>query len=112
MVRSTRLSSRFASEPSRGGGELRPHLVAVPAGRNAGLDVCAERSNHDVVVVVAGDEHHPLSLELVPDELEERLGLREGSLHAAELDVEDVAEEDELVDLVELRGQPLAGKRP
>ena len=65
-----------------------------------------------MVVVVAGDEHHALALELLAQQLEEGLGLRERSLHPAELDVEHVAEEDELVDVVEVRGQSPAGDRP
>src|SRR3954447_18079497 len=92
--------------------ELRSYLRVVPAGRDSGLDVCAQRAQDQVMVVVAGDEDHALPLELLPYQLEERLRLLERPFHPSELDVEDVAEEDELVDVVEVWREPLARKRP
>ena len=89
-----------------------PGLVAVDPPGDRVLGVLPQHPHDDVVVVVAGGEDDPLALELVPEEVEERLGLFEGALHQAELDVEDVAKEDELVDVVEQRGEPLAGERP
>jgi hypothetical protein len=63
-----------------------------------------------VVIVVAREEDNAPSLHLALQEVEERLGLLERVLDGREQEIEDVAEQDDLVDLVELRREPLQGE--
>ena len=66
----------------------------------------------EMVVVVAGDEHHPAVADRGAQLLEE--GARDvdrgGQGHVAKL--HDVAEQDHLVDVLERRPQPLAKRGP
>jgi hypothetical protein len=87
-------------------------LLAVGSGGHLQLDQGAQLAHRDVVVVVAREEHDALALELLADELEERVGFGERLLDAREEEVEHVAEQDELVDAVEVRGEQLARLRP
>ena len=69
-----------------------------------------ELAGHDVAVVVAGQPHHALAAEPVREQAEERVGGRERVGHAREEEIEQVAEQDQLVDVLQMGRE--ARKRP
>ena len=78
-------------------------LLGLRPGGDLQLDRGAEVAHHDVVIVVAGEEHQPLAAQLLGQQVEERLGLSEGIFDRCEQQVEDIAEQDQLVDAVQVR---------
>jgi hypothetical protein len=60
----------------------------------------------EVVVVVAGEEDEALAGQLGLDQVEQAAGSVDGVVDRAEEEVEEVAEEDQLVDVLQRRRQP------
>jgi hypothetical protein len=88
-------------------GERPLQLLALHSAGHLRLDGRTERPDHDVVVVITGEEDDSLAPQLALQEVEEAPGLAEGVLHRREEEVEDVPQQDHLVDLVEPGLQPL-----
>ena len=61
----------------------------------------------EVVVVVAGEEDEPAAGHLLRDQRQQPVGGVDRFLDRAEEEVEEVAEEDQLIDVVQRRRQPL-----
>ena len=60
-----------------------------------------------MVIVVAGEEHDPAAGQALGDQVEESLRALDRVLDGREQEVEEVAEEDQLVDVVQVRREPL-----
>ena len=87
-----------------------PVLLARAVPGRTGVDAIGDPQAHDllqladhrVVIVVAGKEHHAPAAQLCRDEVDESLSLGHGVLDRREQEVEQVAEQDQLVDVVEV----------
>jgi hypothetical protein len=77
-----------------------PRVDAVGDPQPHGL---LELAHHGVVVVVAGEEHRALAVQALGDQVEKALRLGDRVLDGREQEVEQVAEQDQLVDVVEMR---------
>ena len=79
------------------------------AGDHLQLDRGAELAHDDVVIVVSAGEDDALTRHLLRQEREESIRLRECVLHRGEQEVEQVAEQDQLVHVVERVADPVDG---
>jgi hypothetical protein len=82
---------------------LAPGCPRVDAVGNPEPHGLLELAHHGVVVVVAGEEHHALAVQALGDQVEKPLRLGDRVLDGGEQEVEQVAEQDQLVDVVEMR---------
>ena len=91
---------RLAAEQRRApGGELRLEPV---------LDVAV----NEVVVVVAGEEDEPLAGQVLGDQAQQPVGRIDRVADRAEEEVEEVAEEDQLVDALAAAAPAVRGRTP
>ena len=96
------------ARPRRGGvgGRLTAQQRRPPGGELR-LEPVLEIAVDEVMVVVAGEEDQPLAAELGGDQVEQAGGSIDCLANRAEEEVEEIAEEDQLVDAVEPGRQPL-----
>ena len=74
-------------------------LVRRPSGRELELDQRLLLARDQMVIVVAGQEHEPLALELLANQVKQAVGGAECIPQRREQEVEHVTEEDHLVDV-------------